>query len=80
MLMHVADLGRPERIWHMMVLQNGHSVLFEIGLCVMLYTTVLALEFAPVVLEKPHWQKPIRILHKITMPLVILGVVVSTIG
>ena len=74
----LVDLGRPERIWHMMVFQNGHSVLFEIGLCVMLYTTVLALEFAPVVLEKPHWQKPIRILHKITMPLVILGVVLST--
>ena len=74
----LVDLGRPERIWHMMVYQNGHSVLFEIGLCVMLYTTVLALEFAPVLLEKPHWQKPIRILHKITMPLVILGVVLST--
>jgi len=74
----LVDLGRPERIWHMIVYQNGHSVLFEIGLCVMLYTTVLALEFAPVLLEKPHWQKPIRLLHKVTMPLVILGVVLST--
>ncbi len=74
----LVDLGRPERIWHMIIYQNGHSVLLEIGLCVMLYTTVLMLEFAPVVLEKPHWQKPIRILHTITMPLVILGVVLST--
>lgn len=74
----LVDLGRPERIWHMIIYQNGHSVLFEIGLCVMLYTTVLALEFAPVLLEKPKWQKPIRILHTITMPLVILGVVLST--
>jgi Ni/Fe-hydrogenase subunit HybB-like protein len=74
----LVDLGRPERIWHMMVFQNGSSVLLEIGLCVMLYTTVLALEFAPVLLEKPNWQKPIRILHSITMPLVILGVVLST--
>ena len=74
----LVDLGRPERIWHMIIYQNGHSVLLEIGLCVMLYTTVLALEFVPVLLEKPNWQKPIRILHSITMPLVILGVVLST--
>src|SRR5512143_710368 len=74
----LVDLGRPERIWHMIIYQNGHSVLLEIGLCVMLYTTVLALEFLPVLLERPHWEKPIRILHSITMPLVILGVVLST--
>jgi Ni/Fe-hydrogenase subunit HybB-like protein len=74
----LVDLGRPERIWHMIVFQNGSSVLLEIGLCVMLYTTVLALEFLPVLLEKPNWQKPIRILHSITMPLAILGVVLST--
>ncbi|MBI5568271.1 MAG: Ni/Fe-hydrogenase cytochrome b subunit [Chloroflexi bacterium] len=74
----LVDLGRPERIWHMIVYQNGHSVLLEIGLCVMLYTTVLALEFAPVLLEKPKWHRPIRILHTITMPLVIFGVVLST--
>ncbi len=74
----LVDLGRPERIWHMIVYQNGHSVLLEIGLCVMLYTTVLALEFLPVLLERPNWEKPLRILHGITMPLVILGVVLST--
>ena len=74
----LVDLGRPERIWHMMIYQNGHSVLLEIGLCVMLYTTVLALEFAPVVLERFRLEKPIRILHAITLPLVILGVVLST--
>ena len=74
----LVDLGRPERIWHMLVYQNGHSVLLEIGLCVMTYTTVLFLEFLPVILEKPNWQKPIHILHAITLPLVILGVVLST--
>jgi Ni/Fe-hydrogenase subunit HybB-like protein len=74
----LVDLGRPERIWHMIIYQNGHSVLLEIGLCVMLYTTVLFLEFVPVLLERPKWEKPIRILHSITMPLVILGVVLST--
>jgi Ni/Fe-hydrogenase subunit HybB-like protein len=74
----LVDLGRPERIWHMLIYQNGHSVLLEIGLCVMLYTTVLALEFAPVLLERFRLEKPIHILHTITLPLVILGVVLST--
>lgn len=74
----LVDLGRPERIWHMMIFQNGTSVLLEIGLCVMLYTTVLALEFAPVVLERFRLAKPIRILHALTLPLVIAGVVLST--
>ncbi|HLF29222.1 MAG TPA: Ni/Fe-hydrogenase cytochrome b subunit [Anaerolineae bacterium] len=74
----LVDLGRPERIWHLIVYQNGHSVLFEIGICVMLYTTVLALEFLPVLMERPNWEKPLRILHSISLPLVILGVVLST--
>jgi Ni/Fe-hydrogenase subunit HybB-like protein len=74
----LVDLGRPERIWHMMIYQNGHSVLLEIGLCVMLYTTVLTLEFVPVVLERFRLAKAIHILHTVTLPLVILGVVLST--
>jgi Ni/Fe-hydrogenase subunit HybB-like protein len=74
----LVDLGRPERIWHLMIYQNGHSVLFEVGVCVMLYTTVLGLEFLPVLLEPMRWEQPLRILHAITLPLVILGVVLST--
>ncbi len=74
----LVDLGRPERIWHMLIYQNGHSVLLEIGLCVMLYTTVLALEFAPVVLERFRLARAIRLLHTLTLPLVIAGVVLST--
>ncbi len=50
------DLGRPWYIWHMMVYQNFHSVMLEVGLCVMTYTTVLFLEFLPNVLERFHLQ------------------------
>ena len=46
------DLGRPYRIWHPLVMRNPHSVMFEVAYCVMLYTTVLSLEFAPIVLER----------------------------
>ena len=45
------DLGLPWNIWHPLVMRNPHSVMFEVAYCVMLYTTVLALEFSPIVLE-----------------------------
>jgi Ni/Fe-hydrogenase subunit HybB-like protein len=72
------DLGRPWRIWHPLVMWNHHSVMFEVGWCVTLYTTVLALEFAPVVFERLGWKAPINALHAIAVPLMILGVILST--
>jgi Ni/Fe-hydrogenase subunit HybB-like protein len=74
----LVDLGRPERIWHLMIYWNPHSVLFEVGWCVMLYTTVLALEFSPLVFERLGLKTPLKLIHAITVPLVILGVVLST--
>ena len=72
------DLGRPDRIWHPLVMWNPHSVMFEVGWCVMLYTTVLALEFLPVVLERFGWQRALRLTRLISVPLVIIGVILST--
>ncbi|MGK7313518.1 MAG: NrfD/PsrC family molybdoenzyme membrane anchor subunit [Candidatus Longimicrobiales bacterium M2_2A_002] len=77
------DLGLPWRIWHPLVHWQYHSVLFEVALCVMLYLTVLALEFAPVVLEHPRFDRPVfrallRGLRKISIVLVIAGIVLST--
>jgi Ni/Fe-hydrogenase subunit HybB-like protein len=74
----LVDLGHPERIWYMMIHWNGTSVLLEIGICVMSYLTVLAIEFAPVALEGFKLQKIAHIIHKFIMPFVILGVVLST--
>ena len=37
------DLGRPWFIWHQLIYMNPHSVMFEVGFCVMFYTTVLML-------------------------------------
>lgn len=72
------DLGRPERIWHALVMWNPHSVMFEVAWCVMLYTTVLALEFSPVVFERFGWHTPLRWIHAVSIPLVIAGVILST--
>ena len=72
------DLGRPYRIWHPLIMRNPHSVMFEVAYCVMLYTTVLALEFSPIVLERFHLHKAVKIIHGAVIPLVICGVLLST--
>lgn len=73
------DLGRPWNIWHPIILYwNPRSVMFEVGWCVVLYTTVLALEFSPIVFERFNLEKPKKILHAITIPLVIVGVILSS--
>jgi len=72
------DLGRPYRIWHPLIMRNPHSVMFEVAYCVMLYTAVLSLEFSPIVLERFNLQKPLKIVRTALIPLVILGVILST--
>lgn len=72
------DLGRPDRIWHPLVMWNPHSVMFEVGWCVMLYTTVLTLEFLPALFERLRWTFALKISRVITVPLVISGVILST--
>src|SRR3954454_23983267 len=71
-------LGRPDRLWHPLVMWNPHSVMFEVAWCVTLYSTVLFLEFIPVVFEKFGWHKPMVWIHRISVPLMILGVLLST--
>ncbi len=77
-LVLVVDLGRPQNFWHPLVMWNPHSVMFEITWCIILYTTVLTLEFAPVVLEKFHLHAQIKLLRTISLPIVVAGVILST--
>lgn len=72
------DLGRPYRIWHPLIMWNPRSVMFEVGWCVTLYTSVLSLEFLPIVFERLRFEKPLRILRMISVPLFILGIILST--
>ena len=71
------DLGQPLRIWHPLVMWNPHSVMFEVAWCVMFYTTVLFLEFSPMLFERLRLGRPLKVIHAITIPLVILGVILS---
>ncbi|RJP65451.1 MAG: Ni/Fe-hydrogenase cytochrome b subunit, partial [Candidatus Abyssobacteria bacterium SURF_17] len=75
------DIGIPWNIWRPMFFWQHHSALFEVAWCVMLYFTVLGLEFAPVVLERfraPLFQTLYKILKALTLPLVIFGIILST--
>ncbi len=72
------DLGRPYRIWHPLIMRNPHSVMFEVAYCVMLYTTVLSLEFSPIVLERFKMDRALKIIKAVLIPLVIFGVILST--
>jgi Ni/Fe-hydrogenase subunit HybB-like protein len=76
------ELGLPWNFWHPIVMWNRSSVLFEVVWCITLYTTVLALEFSPALVEKIPW-KPVRELylkwqHKILIALVLIGVLLSS--
>jgi len=46
------DIGRWYYIWHPLIMWNGNSALFEVGICVMVYMTVLYIEFLPIVTER----------------------------
>ncbi len=50
----LADLGRYYNVWHPMLpmMWQGNSVLFEVGMCVMVYLSVLYIEFVPIVVER----------------------------
>ncbi|MFC1791502.1 NrfD/PsrC family molybdoenzyme membrane anchor subunit [Gemmatimonadota bacterium] len=77
------DLGLPWRVWHPMIHWQYHSVLFEVGMCVILYLTVLILEFLPVILEHPLFkgalfQTVLKALKRVSIFLVIAGIVLST--
>jgi len=77
------DLGLPWNIWRPMFNWQHRSVLFEVAMCVMLYLTVLGLEFLPVVLEhrllqRPFFKSLLALLKKVTIVLVIAGIVLST--
>ena len=72
------DLGKPWNIWHPIVMWNPRSPMFEVGWCVMLYLTVLSLEFSGAVFEKLGWKKAVAVQHAATVPLVIAGAIIST--
>jgi molybdopterin-containing oxidoreductase family membrane subunit len=84
MLALLLDIGRPDRFWHPIVYWNVHSVLWEITMCVILYSSVLLVEFAPILLEselvRRHFPRGPQIghwLHYLTPVVSVLGLGLS---
>jgi len=71
------DIGKPFSAWHPLVMWNYRSVMFEVVMCITFYTTVLLFEFAPAFLERVKWEGALKVMKKITYPLVIAGIVLS---
>lgn len=67
----LVDLGRYYKIWHPMVMWQHTSVMFEVGWCVMLYTTVLFLEFAPAFFERYGYKNIRALIRRYTSPFII---------
>lgn len=72
------DVGRPDKIYNPLFMGNFHSALFEVAMCVIFYTTVLFFEFSPNLFERLGLRGPKRWIGRVTIPLVILGVILST--
>lgn len=51
MLALFVDIGRFDRFYHPIIYWNVHSVLWEITMCVILYSTVLTIELLPIIVE-----------------------------
>ena len=73
------DVGRPWRLPYPLVVQQGTtSVLFEVGLCVATYLTVLFIEFSPAALEWLGLKRARNLAVRLTLLLTIFGVILST--
>ena len=73
------DVGQPWRLVYPIFWSQGTtSVLFEVGLCVFIYLTVLAIEFSPIACEWLNFKTIRKVIFKFTIPLTVLGVILST--
>jgi Ni/Fe-hydrogenase subunit HybB-like protein len=72
------DIGHPFRLPNPMLMWQWHSVMWVVAMHVIFYTTTLALEFSPMLLEKLGWHKTLKAVNKIMVGAVIFGVMLST--
>ncbi len=73
------DVGRPWRLPYPIFYSQGTtSLLFEVGLCVFLYISVLFVEYSPAALEWLGFKKIRNLIVRMTLVLTIFGVILST--
>lgn len=73
------DVGRPWRLpFPIFYSQGTSSLLFEVALCVMLYLTVLFVEFVPAAMEWLGLRRARNLVSRLVLALTIFGVILST--
>lgn len=72
------DLGRWDRFYNVFLHPNFSSALLEVSWCIAAYSTILFYELSPVLLENSRWRRLLPIIKKYTIPIVIVGVTLST--
>ncbi len=70
------DLGRYWNFYHIVLPDHAqpNSIMFEVALCMLAYTAVLWIEFAPVIADRFGWTKLKRVLRPIMVFFIALGI------
>jgi Ni/Fe-hydrogenase subunit HybB-like protein len=79
-LVLLMDLGRWHKFYNVLIpwYWNPHSFMFEVSMCVTVYTGILIMEVAPSILERLNWEKPLRFLRVATVVVAGAGIVLSS--
>ncbi len=75
--MLMVELGRPWKVWMVLVSWAPTSALYEVGWCAFIYLSVLAFEFAQVPVEQLGWGRLLSVMRMIYIPIMLLGVTLS---
>jgi len=76
-VMLMVELGRPWKVWMILVSWAPSAALYEVGWCAFLYLNVLVLEFVQVPFEELGWGRALKVLRVIYIPIMLLGVTLS---
>lgn len=72
------DLGRWDRFYNVFLHPNVSSALLEVSWCIAAYSMILLYELSPVLLENSRFKWLLPTIKKYTVPIVIVGVTLST--
>ena len=74
------DLGRWHKFYNILIpwYWNLHSFMFEVSMCITIYTGVLIMEVAPAILERFNLQKLLRVVRPLTVLIAGAGIVLSS--
>jgi menaquinone reductase, integral membrane subunit len=79
----IIDIGRPDRFYHPWLFWNVHSVLWEITWCITIYLIIMLLEFLPVIVEAPFFDRypwtrnAAQVLHHAAPAFALAGLLIS---